>query len=107
MREGVQIPPRPLPTRKALIIRFVLGLIVLGVLISVGAAGLGIALIVVWVLRGARLMVRLRRGEERPQRRYRVVPALGHAIGRARPLARHHRAPGARRTRSASPAARS
>ncbi len=82
MREGVQIPPRPLPTRKALIIRFVLGLIALAVLISVGAAGIGVVLIVVWILRGVRLMVRLRRGEERPQRRYRVVPALGHAIGR-------------------------
>jgi putative ABC transport system permease protein len=82
MREGVQIPPRPLPTRKALVIRFVLGLLALGVLIAVGAAGIGIVLIVVWALRGARLAVRLRRGEERPQRRYRIVPALGHAIGR-------------------------
>ena len=82
MREGVQIPPRPLPTRKALIIRFLLGLVALVALIAVGAAGIGIVLIVVWVLRGARLAVRLRRGEERPQRRYRIVPALGHAIGR-------------------------
>ncbi|HXB14158.1 MAG TPA: FtsX-like permease family protein [Solirubrobacteraceae bacterium] len=82
MREGVPIPPRPLPTRKALIIRFVIGVLILAVLISIGAAGIGIVLIVIWVLRGARLAVRLRRGEERPQRRYRIVPALGHAIGR-------------------------
>ncbi len=81
MREGVQIPPRPLPTRKRLVIRFVAGLVVLLALIAVGAAGIGIVLIVVWVARGIRLTVRLRRGEERPQRRYRIVPAMGHAIG--------------------------
>jgi putative ABC transport system permease protein len=82
MREGLQIPPRPLPTRKALVIRFVIGILVLSGLIAVGAAGVGIVLIVIWIFRGARLFIRLRRGEERPQRRYRVVPALGHAIGR-------------------------
>jgi putative ABC transport system permease protein len=82
MREGVSIPPRPLPTRKWLVIRFVAGVLVLGVLIAVGAAGIGVVLIVIWVFRGARLFVRLRRGEARPQRRYRIVPALGHAIGR-------------------------
>ncbi len=82
LREGVSIPPRPLPTRKWLVIRFVFGVLVLSVLIAVGATGVGVVLIVVWVIRGARLFVRLRRGEERPQRRYRIVPALGHAIGR-------------------------
>ncbi|MCW3032176.1 MAG: transporter permease [Solirubrobacterales bacterium] len=81
MREGVQIPRRPLPTRKALIVRFVLGVLAVGILIAVGASGAGIALVIVLVLRAARLVVRLRRGEERPARRYRVVPALGHAIG--------------------------
>jgi putative ABC transport system permease protein len=82
MREGVSIPPRPLPTRRRLVIRFILGVLVLSVLIAVGATGVGVVLIVIWVFRGARLFVRLRRGEERPQRRYRIVPALGHAIGR-------------------------
>jgi putative ABC transport system permease protein len=81
MREGVQIPPRPLPTRKALVIRFVAGLAIFAVLVAVGAAGVGVVFAVVWGLRGIRLAVRLRRGEERPRRRYRVVPALGHAIG--------------------------
>jgi putative ABC transport system permease protein len=81
MREGVQIPPRPLPTRKALVIRFLVGLVIVAVLVAVGAAGVGVVLAVVWVLRAIRLAVRLRRGEERPRRRYRVVPALGHAIG--------------------------
>jgi len=82
MREGVSIPPRPLPTRRWLVIRFVIGVLVLSTLIAVGAAGIGVVLIVIWVLRGSRLFVRLRRGEERPQRRYRVVPWLGHTIGR-------------------------
>jgi putative ABC transport system permease protein len=77
----VQIPPRPLPTRKALVIRFLVGLVIVAVLVAVGAAGVGVVLAVVWALRAIRLAVRLRRGEERPRRRYRVVPALGHAIG--------------------------
>jgi putative ABC transport system permease protein len=81
MREGVQIPPRPLPTRRALVIRFLAGLAIFGALVAVGAAGVGVVFAVVWTLRGIRLAVRLRRGEERPRRRYRVVPALGHAIG--------------------------
>jgi putative ABC transport system permease protein len=81
MREGVQIPPRRLPTRKALVIRFLVGLVIVAVLVAVGAAGVGVVLAVVWALRAIRLAVRLRRGEERPRRRYRVVPALGHAIG--------------------------
>jgi putative ABC transport system permease protein len=81
MREGVQIPPRRLPTRKALVIRFLGGLVIVAALVAVGAAGVGVVLAVVWALRAIRLAVRLRRGEERPRRRYRVVPALGHAIG--------------------------
>jgi putative ABC transport system permease protein len=81
MREGVQIPPRRLPTRKALVIRFVIWLLIVVVLVAVGAAGVGIGLLVIGAVRGVRLFVRLRRGEERPQRRYRVVPALGHALG--------------------------
>jgi putative ABC transport system permease protein len=81
MREGVQIPPRPLPTRRALVVRFVLWIVVVGALVAVGASGLGVVLLVVVVARAARLAVRLRRGEERPRRHYRLVPWMGHALG--------------------------
>jgi putative ABC transport system permease protein len=81
LREGVQIPPRPLPTRKRLIIANVVWLAIIVVLVAVGLAGIGLAFLVLTVLRGARLMLRLRRGGERPPKRYRVVPALGHALG--------------------------
>jgi putative ABC transport system permease protein len=81
MREGVQIPPRPLPTRRALQIRFALYLvIVVGLRIAVGG-GVALVLLVVIVLRGIRLRARLKRGGERPPRHYRVIPALGRAIG--------------------------
>jgi putative ABC transport system permease protein len=81
MREGLSIPPRPLPTRKRLIISYVLYLLVIVALIALGLGGLGITVLVLTVIRGVRLVVRLRRGEERPRRRYRVIPAMGHAIG--------------------------
>ncbi len=81
MREGVQIPPRPLPTRKALVIRFALYLVVVvaaGILVGGGAV---VALIVVGVWRALRLRARLKRPGERPARHYRVIPALGRTIG--------------------------
>jgi putative ABC transport system permease protein len=81
MREGVTIPPRPLPTRRWLIIRFVLGLIVVLALGALLGHGVGVVLIVVWVLRSVRLFVRLRRKGERPARHYRVIPALGRTLG--------------------------
>jgi putative ABC transport system permease protein len=81
MREGVEIPPRPLPTRRALIVRFVLGLVLSVVVGVVLGRGLGLVLLVIFVIRGVRLRLRLRRGGERPPRRYRVVPALGGALG--------------------------
>jgi putative ABC transport system permease protein len=81
MREGVEIPPRPLPTRRSLILRFVLGLVVVVALgLVIGGASLPV-LVVVWVLRSVRLGVRLRRGGERLARHYRIVPALARAIG--------------------------
>ncbi|HEY0516106.1 MAG TPA: ABC transporter permease, partial [Solirubrobacteraceae bacterium] len=43
--------------------------------------GVGVVLLVFWALRLARLLARLRRGGERPPKNYRVVPALGHALG--------------------------
>jgi putative ABC transport system permease protein len=81
MREGVQIPPRPLPTRRALQIRFALYLLVVVALRIVVGGGAAVVLLVVIVLRGIRLRARLKRGGERPPRHYRVIPALGHAIG--------------------------
>jgi putative ABC transport system permease protein len=81
MREGVEIPPRPLPSRRALIVRFALGLLVVVVLgLVIGGASLPILLIIFGV-RTVRLWARLRRGGERPPRRYRVVPALARALG--------------------------
>jgi putative ABC transport system permease protein len=81
MREGVTIPPRPLPTRRMLILRFVVGLVVVLALGLLLGHGVGVVLVVVWILRAARLRARLRREGERPPRRYRVVPALAGAIG--------------------------
>ena len=82
MREGVQIPPPPLPTRRTLIVRFVVGLVVI---FALGALSGGHVvfpvLAIAWCLRAARLWVRLRREGERPPRHYRVVPALAGAIG--------------------------
>jgi putative ABC transport system permease protein len=77
MREGVQIPPRPLPSRRALIIRFVLMLVVV-VAISTASKGIGVVLLIGIVIRGARLRYRLR---NHGKRNYRVVPALAGAIG--------------------------
>jgi putative ABC transport system permease protein len=81
MREGVTIPPRPLPTRRRLIVRFILGLIVVVAIGGATGTALGPILLVIWVARGARLWIRLRRGGERPAKRYRVVPALAHGLG--------------------------
>jgi putative ABC transport system permease protein len=82
MREGVQIPPRPLPTRRTLIVRFVIGLVaILALTLLTGKPVVLPVLLIAWGLRAARLWARLRRGGERPPRHYRVIPALGHAIG--------------------------
>ncbi len=81
MREGVQIPPRPLPTRRALMLRFALYLVVVvGVRIVIGG-GVALLVLVVLAVRASRLWARLRRPGERPPRHYRVVPALAGAIG--------------------------
>ncbi len=61
--------------------RFALGLVVVVVLgLVIGGASLPV-LVIVWGLRSARLWARLRRGEARPKRNYRVVPALARALG--------------------------
>jgi len=81
MREGVTIPPRALPTRRTLLVRFVIGLIVVFALGGVLGHGVGLVLVILWTARAIRLWVRLRREGERPARHYRVVPALAGAIG--------------------------
>lgn len=80
MREGIGIPPRPLPTKRQLVVRFVAGLVVV---LAIGALlhGLGVILLILWVARAVRLSVRLRREGQRPARHYRIVPALARAIG--------------------------
>jgi putative ABC transport system permease protein len=81
MREGVQIPPRPLPTRRALIIRFALYVAIVVLARIVVGGGVALVVLVVLGLRGLRLRARLKRPGERPARHYRVIPALGRAIG--------------------------
>ena len=81
MREGVQIPPRPLPTRRALMIRFALYFVVVLALRAFVGGGIAALVLVVVVVRAARLRARLKRGGERPPRHYRVIPALAGALG--------------------------
>jgi putative ABC transport system permease protein len=77
MREGVEIPPRPL-TLRGLIVRLAIVLVV-SVLLAVLTGGSGAVSLVFAALWAGRLLARYRRGA-RP-RRYRVVPALARAIG--------------------------
>jgi putative ABC transport system permease protein len=80
MREGVTIPPRPLPSRRRLITRFVVTLIaVLAISNAVGGKTILPVLLVAWLIRGAMLLSRVRRAGQ--PRHYRVIPALGRAIG--------------------------
>ena len=78
MREGVRLPPRPIPSKRALVIRFLLGL-VLVLAVSTVSKGVGVVLLVGLALRAIRLRYRLRHHGQ--QRNYRVIPALGRAIG--------------------------
>jgi putative ABC transport system permease protein len=80
MREGVGIPPRPLPSRRALIGRSV-ALLALFIALSaiVGGKILLPVLLVIWAWRLIRLVARIRRGDRPPH--YRVVPALARVIG--------------------------
>ena len=50
MREGVQIPPRPLPSKRTLIVRSLLTLVVV-LAISTASRGLGVVLLIALVLR--------------------------------------------------------
>lgn len=80
MREGVSIPPRPLPSRGRLIARFALTLVaVLVVSKAIGGHTVLPILLAIWALRGLMLVSRVRRAGK--PRNYRIVPALGRAIG--------------------------
>jgi putative ABC transport system permease protein len=78
MREGVEIPPRPV-TRRRLLIVFGASLVVVVVVAILDPGVVLSGLVAIVILRLIRLIVRLRRGNKPP--RYRVVPALAKAIG--------------------------
>ncbi len=78
MREGVQIPPRPLPSKRALIVRFAVVLAIV-LAVSVVSKGVGVVLVIALAARGLRLRYRLRHHGE--QRNHRLVPALANGIG--------------------------
>jgi putative ABC transport system permease protein len=79
MREGVPIPATRL-SRRAILIRFGVGLLILVLLrLAFGGGGALTVLVIAFAVRVAFVLRRLRRGE-RP-RRYRVIPALARALG--------------------------
>jgi putative ABC transport system permease protein len=80
MREGVGIPPRPLPSRRQLIARFLARLLaVIVVARLIGGHTILVLLIGIWAVYGLVLVSRLRRAGQ--HRRYRIIPALGRALG--------------------------
>jgi putative ABC transport system permease protein len=100
MREGISIPPRPLPTRRQLIRRFLAYVVVVVALSAIIGKGVGVVAVIFLVFRVGRLLSRLRRESGRPpfshglpvigslfaaigawRSRHRLVPTLGHAIG--------------------------
>jgi len=81
MREGVQIPPRPLPTRRTLMVRFGLYLALVVALRIIVGGGLALLVLIVLAVRAWRLTARLKHPGERPPRHHRVIPALGRTIG--------------------------
>ncbi len=80
MREGVGITAQ-LPTRRALIFKFAAYVVIVAVVSILFNGTFGIVFLVVFAIRGVRLVARLRRGGERPPPRHRVVPALARGIG--------------------------
>lgn len=80
MREGVSIPPRPLPSGRRLIARFGLTLIAVLVISKiVGGKVILPVLLAVWAVRALMLIARMRRGGA--PMHYRVIPALGRGLG--------------------------
>ncbi|HEX4466863.1 MAG TPA: FtsX-like permease family protein, partial [Solirubrobacteraceae bacterium] len=79
MREGVNIPPRPIPSRRRLVVQFVVLLAVLVIVHASIGAGAGAFVLAAIIIRAIRLALRLRRGQRPP--RHRIVRTLGHGIG--------------------------
>lgn len=80
MREGVSIPPRPLPSKRFLIARFAI-IIVAGFAIAVATGAKEVVPVVIAVLVARLLVLRSRVRRSGQQRRYRIIPALGRALG--------------------------
>jgi putative ABC transport system permease protein len=78
MREGIVIP-RPIPSRRVLIIRFVAVLAVLLIVRATLGGGSAIVLLVLVAARFVRLQKRLRRGQDQPP--YRITRALAGGVG--------------------------
>jgi putative ABC transport system permease protein len=80
MREGIEIPPRPLRSRRVLIARY-LGLFVLAVALGLltGSSFVLIVLLVIWVGLVLKLIARVKRDNRPPH--HRVVPALARGLG--------------------------
>ena len=80
MREGVRLPPRPMPSKRRLIAAFLATLIaVLLIAKAVGGDVILPVLLALMLVRGVMLISRVRRAGQ--PRRYRVITELGRAIG--------------------------
>jgi len=78
MREGIEIP-RPIPSRRQLVIRFVLVILLIGVVRATLGGGSALVLLIFVAARGLRLYKRLRRGQEQPP--YRITRTLARVVG--------------------------
>jgi putative ABC transport system permease protein len=80
MREGLEIPPRPVPSRVGIANRIIIPLsAALLVGLASGSGVLLVLLLILAVVYAVRMLARVRRGGGPP--RYRLVPALARAIG--------------------------
>ncbi len=80
MREGVSIPPKPLPSRRFLIARFAI-IIAAGIALSAATGAKQIVPLVIAVLVLRLLVLRSRVKRSGQQRRYTIIPALGRTLG--------------------------
>jgi putative ABC transport system permease protein len=80
MREGVSIPPRPLPSRRRMIARTV-GFLIAAFVIGKATGGKTVlpVLLAIWVIRLVMLGLRLRRAGK--PRRHPIISGLGRALG--------------------------
>jgi putative ABC transport system permease protein len=80
MREGVEIPPRPVPSRLGITNRILIPLsaaVLLG--LATGSAFVLVLLLIAAAVYVGKMLLRVRRGGR--ARRYRVVPALARGLG--------------------------